>query len=80
MWGGNLFRQIKGVSMGCYFSKEISDLVLLFSEYNYLRENQNSNLILLNRYANDGFLFFNTDDISSIKQELSKLMTYYPSN
>ena len=32
---GSLFKQVKGVSMGCYFSKEISDLVLLYSEYKY---------------------------------------------
>ena len=33
--GNSLFKQVKGVSMGCYFSKEISDLVLLYSEYKY---------------------------------------------
>ena len=33
--GTSLYKQVKGVSMGCYFSKEISDLVLLYSEYKY---------------------------------------------
>ena len=33
--GNCLHKQVKGVSMGCYFSKEISDLVLLYSEYKY---------------------------------------------
>ena len=33
--GGDIFKQEEGLSVGCYFSKEISDLVLVYSEYQY---------------------------------------------
>lgn len=31
--GGDIFKQEEGLSMGCYFSKEISDLVFMYFEY-----------------------------------------------
>ena len=31
--GFGVFKQVEGLSMGCYLSKEISDLVLMYAEY-----------------------------------------------
>ena len=36
--GNNLYKQVKGVSMGCYFSKEIGNFVLLYSKYFLMRD------------------------------------------
>ena len=78
--GRDLFKQVKGVSMGCYFSKEISDLVLLHSEYQYYKEGHSQHLKLLRRYADDGLLMFSGGEFSSYLTETEKLMHYYPSN
>ena len=78
--GEDLFKQVKGVSMGCYFSKEISDLVLLYSEYKYLTAFKNDNLVLLRRYADDGLAIFSSHDLDDITVELQKIMYFYPRN
>ena len=56
--GGELFRQEKGISMGCYFSKEISELVLLYSEYKYQLVSEQRDIEVLARYADDGLMIF----------------------
>ena len=56
--GNCLHKQVKGVSMGCYFSKEISDLVLLYSEYKYSLVCDTKKVIFLKRYADDGIILF----------------------
>ena len=78
--GNSLFKQVKGVSMGCYFSKEISDLVLLYSEYKYFLVRDVSKIIFLKRYADDGIILFSVRDSKSILSELRKIMLFYPSN
>ena len=78
--GTNLYRQVKGISMGCYFSKEISDLVLLYSEYKYFLVYNNSLVRFLRRYADDGIILFSVNETNYILKEISKLMLFYPSN
>ena len=80
--GNSLFKQVKGVSMGCYFSKEISDLVLLYSEYKYFLVHDAKEVIFLKRYADDGIILFSVRDSESIllRSELRKIMLFYPSN
>ena len=78
--GNSLFKQVKGVSMGCYFSKEISDLVLLYSENKYFLVCDVSKVIFLKRYADDGIIMFSVRDSRSILSELQKIMLFYPSN
>ena len=78
--GNSLFKQVKGVSMGCYFSKEISDLVLLYSEYKYFLVRDATKVIFLKRYADDGIILFPVRDSKSILSELRKIMLFYPSN
>ena len=76
----NLYKQVKGVSMGCYFSNEGSDLVLLYSEYKYFLVRDASKVIFLKRYADDGIILFSVRDSTSILSELRKIMLFYPSN
>ncbi len=78
--GSDLFKQVKGVSMGCYFSKEISDLVLLYSEYLYLRGGYPATLKLFRRYADDGLLIFSDGDDEQVLGEIKRLMGFYPKN
>ena len=80
--GNSLFKQVKGVSMGCYFSKEISDLVLLYSEYKYFLVRDAKKVNFLKRYADDGIILFSVRDSESIllRSELRKIMLFYPSN
>ena len=81
--GNDLFRQEKGVSMGCYFSKEIIDLVLLYSEYKFLMSGDSPNLELLKRYADDGLAVFNISEEEVMLAETKRLqgvMSYYPRN
>lgn len=66
--------------MGCYFSKEISLFVLLFSEYQYFREGHSSHLKVLRRYAYDGLLLFCGGEFMTYLSETKRLMHYYPSN
>ena len=77
--GGDIFKQ-GGLSMGCYFSKEISDLVLMYSEYQYSLISIGKGVRLLKRYADDGILIFASHDYNSIVKEIKKLMQFYPSN
>ena len=67
-------------SMGCYFSKEISDLVLLYSEYKYLAAFRDDNLVLLRRYADDGLAIFSSQDLDAITVDLQRIMYFYPGN
>ena len=78
--GNCLHKQVKGVSMGCYFSKEISDLVLLYSEYKYFLVCDTKKVIFMKRYADDGIILFSVRDSASILSELRKIMFFYPSN
>lgn len=78
--GNDLFRQVKGVTMGCYFSKEISDLVLFYSEYLYLRGGYPVTLKLFRRYADDGLMIFSKGDDEQILGEIKRLMGFYPKN
>ena len=78
--GNSLFKQVKGVSMCCYFNKEISDLVLLYSEYKYFLVRDVSKVIFLKRYADDGIMLFSVRDSRSILSEIRKIMLFYPSN
>lgn len=78
--GDVMYKQMKGVSMGCYFSKEISDLVLMYAEYQYLRASREGSLKIFRRYADDGFMFFSSNNTVLILEELRKLCTFYPSN
>ena len=78
--GDDIFKQDKGVSMGCYFSKEISELVLLYSEYKYQLITEMSNVEFLGRFADDGLFVFSTCEDLFIVQEMKKLMLFYPSN
>ena len=78
--GGDIFKQEEGLSMGCYFSKEISDLVLMYSEYQYSLISIGKGVRLLKRYADDGILIFASQDYNSIVKEIKRLMLFYPSN
>ena len=78
--GGELFRQEKGISMGCYFSKEISELVLLYSEYKYQLVSEQRDIEVLARYADDGLMIFSTCNSKYIINEMKTLMLFYPSN
>ena len=77
--GNSLFKQVKGVSMGSYFSKDISDLVLLYSECKYFLVRDATKVIFLKRYA-DGIILFSVRDSKSILSELREIMLFYPSN
>ena len=66
--------------MGCYFSKEISDLVLLYSEYKYFLVCDTKKVTFLKRYADDGIILFSIRDSASILSELRKIMLFYPNN
>ena len=74
--GDDIFKQDKGVSMGCYFSKEISELVLLYSEYKYQLITEMSNVEFLGRYADDGLFVFSTCEDLFIVQEMKKLISF----
>lgn len=78
--GDDLYKQMKGVSMGCYFSKEISDLVLLYAEYKFYQTYKEMSLVIFRRYADDGFMFFSTKNLVLILSELRRLSTFYPKN
>ena len=78
--GRELFRQEKGISMGCYYSKEISELVLLYSEYKYQLVSELRNIKVLARYADDGLMIFSTCNSKYVINEMKKLMLFYPSN
>ena len=78
--GNSLHKQVKGVSTGCYFSKEISDLVLLYSEYKYFLVRDTKKVIFLKRYADDGIILFSVRDSTSILSELRKIVLFHPSN
>ena len=78
--GGDIFKQEEGLSMGCYFSKEISDLVLMYSEYQYSLISIGKGVRLLKRYADDGILIFASQDYNSVVKEIKRLMLFYPSN
>ena len=78
--GNCLHKQVKGASMGCYFSKEISDLVLLYSEYKYFLVCDTKKVTFLKRYADDGIILFSIRDSASILSELRKIMLFYPNN
>ena len=77
--GKELFRQEKGISMGCYYSKEISELVLLYSEYKYQLVSELRKIEVLTRYADDA-LIFSTCNSEYVVKEMKKLMLFYPSN
>ena len=66
--------------MGCYYSKEISELVLGYSEYKYQLITRRKCLKTLRRYADDGLMIFSTSDEKYIINELQKLMLFYPAN
>ena len=66
--------------MGCYFSKEISDLVLLYSEYKYFLVRDIKKVIFLKRYADDGIILFSVRDSTSILSEVRKIVLFHPSN
>ena len=66
--------------MGCYFSKEISDLVLLYSEYKYVLVRDTKKVIFLKRYADDGIILFSVRDSTSILSEVRKIVLFHPSN
>lgn len=78
--GKELYKQAKGISTGRHLSKEISDLVLLYSEYRYLSAVESSKLILVRRYADDGFPIIATRNLSFLLTELTQIMSYYPKN
>ena len=78
--GNNLYKQVKAVSMGRYFSKDVSDLVLLYSGDKYFLVRNASKEIFLKRYADDEIILFSVRDSTSILSELRKIMLFYPSN
>ncbi|KAL9952149.1 hypothetical protein ACROYT_G039360, partial [Oculina patagonica] len=78
--GLDVFKQVEGLSMGCYFSKEISDLVLMYSEYQYNLVSVGRGVRLLKRYADDGIMIFGSNDSDFIVKEMGRLMLFYPSN
>lgn len=77
--GNSYHKQIKGVAMGSYHSRQIADLVLLLSEFNFLKSLNNSyiqnNLIIFFRYIDDGLLLCPSSQTKTI---INKLCKYYP--
>ena len=53
-----MIKQTKGVSMGCYFSEEISEIVRLYSEYQFMPTSKRQDIEVMKRYANDGIMIF----------------------
>ena len=80
MWEENYLGRKKGISMGCYFSKEISELVLLYSEYKYQLVSEQRDIEVLARYADDGLMIFSTCNSKYIINEMKTLMLFYPSD
>lgn len=78
--GDEIFKQDKGVSMGCYYSKEISELVLLYAEYKYQLVSEMNKIEFLGRYADDGLMIFSTCEDFYVIHEMKKLMLFYLSN
>ena len=66
--------------MGCYFSKELSDLVLMYSEYQFGLTSVGHGIKLLKRYADDGILIFSSKRLDQVMKEIEKLMLFYPKN
>ena len=56
--------------MGCYFSKEISDLILMYSEYKYLLVAPRGKLRLLRRYADDGIMILSGGVLETLEWRL----------
>ena len=78
--GDDVFKQVEGLSMGCYFSKEISDLVLMYSEYQYSLISVGRGIRFLKRYADDGIMIFDSASYDNVVREISALMLFYPNN
>ena len=68
--GDKIYKQVKGLAMGSYHSKQIADLVLFLSEFNFLNNPIFNKPILFCRYV-DGFMITYTQDTKHTIQNLS---------
>ena len=74
--GNFVYQQIKGVAMGSYHSRQIADLVLLLSEYNFYNNFNTTGIFIFCRYIDDGFMLTNKANTYIL---IANLCAAYPS-
>ena len=73
--GNTVYQQTKGVAMGSYHSRQITDLVLLMGELDFFASNDTTGLFIFRRYIDDGFML---TDNSSLNKLITSLASTYP--
>jgi len=73
-----LYKQTSGLAMGAYDSGEVASLVLLYREFLALQDDKLHNVIMLNRYVDDGFCIIRGCSIQDVYNTLDILLKYYP--
>jgi len=62
--------------MDSYHSRQIADIILLLAEYNFFKYiNNRDNIILFNRYIDDGTMIITQEHTNKIIQHLQ---SFYP--
>ena len=73
--GNDIYQQTQGIAMVSYHSRQMADLVLLLSEFNFYNSTDILGLYFLSRYIDDGFLLTNETNNDAI---IDKLISFYP--
>ena len=73
--GNNIYQQTQGVAMGSYHSRQIADLVLLISEFNFFSTFNTNGISIFSRYIDDGFMLTNNANRNQI---ITNLISSYP--
>ena len=73
--GNNIYQQTQGVAMGSYHSRQIADLVLLISEFNFFGTFNTYGIFIFSRYIDDGFMLTNNANRNQI---ITNLISSYP--
>ena len=68
------YKQIRGVAMGSYHSRQIADLVLLLREF-YFFTNTHTKPHIFSHYIDDGFML---TDKTQTSQLITNLLSFYP--
>jgi len=72
----SVYQQTSGVAMGSYHSRQIADLVLLLSEFNYFNASNTNGIFIFCRYIDDGFMLTSKANLNRI---ITNLCSCYPS-
>ena len=74
--GNNIYQQTQGVAMGSYHSRQIADLVLLISEFNFFSAFNINGIFIFSHYIDDGFMLTNNANRNQII--ITNLISSYP--